>query len=136
MLRTLRYPGPGMLARFIDREFRRREIGIGEGSDRDGHDIGNVIQPVIHRRAAMRAEVERDAVPAVGYAHIFGPASFDGDLAAGPARLRAERAAGTLLAGEAMAHRHPHRLALACHAKLAAGTGGCPAHPPSNPMAS
>ena len=60
-----------------------------------------------------------DALPGPGLAR-------DLDLVLRPARLRGKGAAAALLAFEAVAHRNPHRLALAFGAELSAAARGRP----------
>src|SRR6185503_13378631 len=115
---------PGMLARLVDREFGSGKHWIGEGADGDGHNIGHVVDAIGDGCAAFRTEVKRHAVAAVGDPHIDRRFSCDADLVARKAGLSAERAAGSHLTGETMAHRDAHWLTLADRTQLAAAARG------------
>src|SRR5687768_3667230 len=103
---------PLVLALFPHRESRRGKMRVGERSERDGDlPVELALDRVMDGRAAFGAEMMGDPVAAVGEMGPDFRLAFDRHLPGGPARLGAERAPGPLLAVEAMAHRHPHRLA-------------------------
>src|SRR5262249_59833147 len=77
---------------------------------------------VVDGRAALRAEVERSRLALVGDAYIFGRAALDQHPVDRKARLHAERTPGPALAGEAVAHRDPHRLSVRLEPDLATRT--------------
>src|SRR5215471_1454929 len=114
-----------MASRPVDRDGRLRERGIGERADRDRD---RVRQPVLarpeDRRPAVRAEAERPLLTLVGDADVLGVPAHDLDAILRPPRLHSERAAGPTLAGEAVTHRDPQRVALRRHPELAAATFG------------
>ena len=73
---------------------------------------------VVDRRAARRAEVERGHSAAVAGARVRRGGAGGAHLVALEAGLSAERAAGALLAREAMTHRDPDGLALGDQGEL------------------
>ena len=109
----------------IDRDTRRREIGIGEGARRDGENPRDAAQFPIDGRAALRAETEGDGATPVAFAREGRALARDAcHILAGESRLHAEGGAGPSLAVEAMADRDAKRLAVGNDLQLTAGTGG------------
>lgn len=106
------------------RDLRRRELRIGESTDRDDDDVAEALALPVDRRAADRAEVEGHLAAALGDARPLRGLARDADLTGGKARLIADHRAGAALAREAMAHRHPRRLARDGEMELAAVAGG------------
>jgi hypothetical protein len=73
--------------------------------------------------------MEGDGVSAVcGSGEACRAALDGGDLVANESSLNAEYASRALLAGQAMAHGYPHRLALAGEMQLSAAAGGATSH--------
>ena len=61
---------PFVLPLLPDREFRRQRVGIVERAQWDGdQSVEPVFNLVMYGRAALRAEMMRDAVSAVGEVH-------------------------------------------------------------------
>src|SRR3954454_6632973 len=115
---------PRMPARFVDRDRRRREGGIGERADRHRDELRRRSRGVEDRGPAVRAEVKLALFTVVRHADVVGVAARDADATDREPRLQPERAAGPALAGEAVTDRDPERIALRRQAKLPAGTGG------------
>jgi len=113
------------MARFFPhRDLRRRKRRIGEGADRHRDVIGKALAGPIKRRAADRTEVEGHRAAALGRALPLRRLPRDDDLLMFEARLIADHRARAALAFEAMAHRHPRRLARDGEVELAAAAGG------------
>ena len=80
---------------------------------------------------ADRAEAKRALLAGVRDADVLRVPPGDLDPVVRPSRLHPERATGPTLAGEAVAHRDPHGIALRRHAELAAAADGLtPRHAP------
>src|SRR4029450_2989954 len=116
---------PVVLALLPDREFGLEEIGVVERSKRNGDQtVELAFDDIMHGRAAVRAKVMGDLIAAVGKVHPALRIALDRHQVDRPAGLGAEGAAGALLAIEAVANRHPHRLAGDGSAQLAAAARG------------
>src|SRR4029079_1737059 len=100
------------------------DIGVVEGAERDGDQLGIVAAAIIDGRAALRAEMIGRGLAAVGRPGPCFGLAFDLDAFGRPAGLGRESAAGALLAGEAVADRHPDGIALGDGAELAAAARG------------
>ena len=124
MLHVRGYPRPGMPSRLVDGHLRRRERGISERAHRNSDRLGYLVQQVIHRRAALRAEVERDGITTLRGADVLRGTALDADLVPRKPRLSAEHAPRPPLAREAMAHRDPDGLALGGEGELSAAARG------------
>lgn len=79
------------------------EVRVGERTDRQSHVLG--VDPVVDRRAALRAEEERALLALVGAPDVLGRVALDPRMLAGPACLRPEHAACAPLAGKAVVPR-------------------------------
>jgi hypothetical protein len=102
---------------------RRRKARIGESAHRNRYDIGGDAELPIDSRAATGTKIRGDRLAAVADAHELRLVAFDGgDLLSRKARLKAESAAGSFLAGIAVADRYPDRLAVAGEMKLSTCT--------------
>ena len=112
-----------MLAFFVDRERRGGKAWICESTDRNSDDVLERPEGVVNRCAARRTEVEGHLVARVAYADVLLRLAFDSDARLGKARLCAKNAAGSTLAGEAVADRHANRLFGGDHRQLAATAG-------------
>ncbi len=114
---------PRMLPVTEHRDRRLREVRVGEGADRHGDRVGRVLGRVEDRRAALRAEAERAPLPRLVRGSRVGtrPAG-DAHRGGGKPRLRPKRAARAALAGEAVADRDPHRIAVCLEPQPAART--------------
>ena len=95
-----------------------------KGTDGNGDDVRDVFDLVVNRRAAFRTETEDEFVATVSDPHVLLRSSFHRDLIARKARLNTERAAGSVLARQAMAHRDPNGLAVCVCSQLSAAAGG------------
>jgi len=123
-VRPLRQHDPAMAAALIDRVARRPEVGIGEGADGDGDQIGRRLELPVNGGAAPRTEMERERAAAVARPRPDGGLPLDPHLRPREPRLGTEHAAGAALARQAMADGDAHGIAVAGDAKLAATAGG------------
>jgi len=115
---------PGMPAAVVDRNLRRRKVGIIERSHGDSH--GPVLVAFLgveHGRAADRAEAESEPRALVAGAHVLRRCAMD-RVGRGEAGERREHAPRPPLAGEAMADADAQRLAVDLDTQLAARAGG------------
>src|SRR5258708_4548037 len=113
---------PFVRAFLIDGDLGRRKIRVAERAYRDRNEIGQLLEFPKDGRAAHRAKVKAYWIPAVADPDISGRAALNLHTLSWKAGLKTEGAAGPLLAGEAMAHRDPHRLPIAFKLQLSAGT--------------
>src|SRR5262249_25956893 len=76
------------------------------------------------RRPADRAEAKRPLLAFIRDTDILRVPACNLNPLRWPSRLYPERASGPALAGEAITHRDPHRVALRAHPQLAATAHG------------
>src|SRR5690606_27291598 len=106
-----RQPDPAVPAGVVDRDFGRGKTRVGERPHRHADRALLALFRVVEVRSAHRAEAEPELGPLVAGTHVLrGPA--DDPPRGGEARQGGEYAARAPLAGEAMAHADPERLAL------------------------
>src|SRR5678816_2584430 len=115
---------PAVLALLPHRIVDGCEIRIIERAERDCHQLGKVAAAIIDCRAALRTEVVGGLLAAIGGADPLLGLALDLKAFPFPSRLGGESAAGALLAGEAVASRHAHRVTFNHDAQLTAPTGG------------
>ena len=113
MLDVRRQAGPKVATRLVDGDARLRKSRIGEGADCYRDHIWKGAQHPVDGRAAIGAEVEGQAVAAVGNARERCGTPLDLHPIAGKARLDAKYAAGPLLTLQAMADGDPNRFTVA-----------------------
>src|SRR5581483_9446324 len=101
---------PRMPPRLVDVDRRRREGRVGERTDRHGDPFG--VGLVEDRGAALGAEAERSRLAVVRDPRVLAVSALDAHVLRRPARLDRERAPRAALAGEAVAHRDPRRVAV------------------------
>jgi len=104
---------PRVLSIFVYGEDGRGKRRIGERSNGDRGELRSALEPVVDRRAAVRTEVEVDAIAFIANAKVVGGPSFDGDLRRLEAGLGTKDASRALLAGEAVAHRNANGITFA-----------------------
>jgi len=107
-----------------NRDGRRWKIGIGEGADGHGNQIGKAGVLPIERGAAHRAEAISKHVPALGRARPLARLTGNGDLVPAKPRLVADHGAGAALALQAVAHGDARGFPLDGDVQLAAAAGG------------
>src|SRR6266550_8666023 len=98
----------------VDRTHRWREVRIGECADRDGDDIWLCLERVENGPAAVGAEMEGSLLALVGDPHVVAVASDDAHVVRGEPALDPEGASSSTLAGKAVAHGDPDRIARRC----------------------
>ncbi len=106
-----------MLPLAVNRKCRCRKSRRRKRPHRD-RDVTVIAKIPIHGRAAIRAEPEFCLTSFIPGSHIFRRPPAHGHLRTRKSRLHAKNAPCPLLAGQAMAHRNPHRLPGALNRKL------------------
>src|ERR687896_327136 len=101
-----------MASRFVDGDGRRREGGIGERTDRNRDHVRRRPSGVEDGGAAVGAEREGPRLALVGDPEVLRRLPRDLDALAREARLITEGAPRPPLAGNAMTHGDPDRIAL------------------------
>lgn len=113
-----------MPAAVVDGNPGRWKIRIGKCPDGDAHAAALAFFGVEDGRPADRTEPESEPGALVAGTDVFGGGSEDLERP-GEAGQGREDAAGSLLAGEAMANTDAPRLAFDLDAQLSAKAGGC-----------
>jgi hypothetical protein len=93
---------------------------------RNSNQVRSCFRLPVNGRSALRAEVERQAIAAFGYAGVLSGISFDRDPITLETCLDAKNAPGAPLAFQAMANGNTHRFALAGETELPAIAGSVP----------
>jgi hypothetical protein len=106
------------------RNCRWREGRLGKYADRNGNNIGHCRKRVENRCAAVGAEMKGSLLALVGGSHVVAIATDDAHLIRSEPCLDPEGASSSTLAGKAMAHGDPDRIALRCQMKLPTATDG------------
>ncbi len=105
-----------------DRNCRWREGRLGECADRNGNNIWRCRKRVEDRRAAVGAEMKGSLLALVGSSHVLAVATDDVHSIRCEPCLDPEGASSPTLAGKAVAHGDPDRIALRCQTKLPTAT--------------
>lgn len=125
MLDISRNVDPVVLAFLPDREARTREIGILEGTERNGNQPGEFsLDHVMHIRAAIGTEMEADPVAAVCKFRPALGSPFERHLFGWPSRLDGKGASRSFLAVETMTDGDTDRLAAGRRSQLSAAARG------------
>src|SRR6266508_738757 len=103
---------------------RWREGRIGECADRNGNHIWRCRKRVEDRRAAVGAEMKGSLLALVGGSHVVAIATDNAHMIRHEPCLDPEGAPSPTLAGKAVAHGDPDRIALRCQLKLPTATDG------------
>src|ERR1700675_87952 len=113
-----------MPSRLVYRPRRWREVRLGECADRHGNGIRLCLERVKDRRAAVGAEMKGPLLALVGDPHVVAVPTDDAHVIRRAPRLDPEGASSPVLAGKAVTHGDPARIALRCQLKLPTATGG------------
>ena len=113
-----------MTSRLEHRDCRRREGRLGKCADRNGDNIGQRRKRVENGRAAVGAEMEGSLLALVGGSHVVAKATGDAHVIRSEPCLDPEGASSPTLAGKAVAHGDPDRIALRCQMQLPTATDG------------
>src|ERR1700733_5903412 len=111
-----------MPAAIVDGPLRGWKLPVSESAHGDAHGLSVAFFGVKDGRAANRAEPEGEPRALIPDPNMFGGVAIDPERCI-KASERRENAAGSTLAGEAVADAHAARLALDLNAQLPAGTG-------------
>jgi hypothetical protein len=114
---------PIVLARLPYGDPWRREVRIAEGADGNRYHLWRRAEDVVDGRPALGAEVIRARFALIGHADVRRELATDANPVTRESSLEAKGASSPTLAGEAVAYRHPDRLALGHKLELAAATG-------------
>ena len=115
---------PPVLADLVDGNLRRREARIRKRAYGYANGVVVPVFTVEDGRAANRAKPEREPGSLIADAYVFGGSADNLEGSRKACEYR-ERAAGPLLAGEAVANAHSSRFAFDFNAQLSAGARGC-----------
>ena len=124
MMGDVREAEPVVLRPGPHRAHRRREMRIGEGADRDAHDVWQALVLPEHGRAAFGTKMKGEPGTAVSLPPVGAALALGGDdPGTREESLGAEQRAGAPLALQAMARRDDAWRTGRANAQLAAGAG-------------